>query len=132
MPQTKKNTPPVTVDGDYRQGVQQPPAVLRRPLPAALVHQRQKHEQSPEVTECAPPDHQTGITRGRVPHSKDLQGGGRRREGGFSRSQGTKRRDYDAARKSGVGPGSSITSSSDRAVSECVNLKLTLKQRLDK
>lgn len=60
--------------------------------------------------------------------------GGRagKERGGFSKSQEEKVRDYAAARKSGVGRGSTVTSSSDRAVAECVDLKLTLKQRLDK
>lgn len=61
--------------------------------------------------------------------------GGRNRDegrGGFARSEGTKLRDYAAAKENGVGVGNSIMTSSDRAVSECVDLKLTLKQRLDK
>ncbi|CAM9207637.1 unnamed protein product [Scytosiphon promiscuus] len=54
-----------------------------------------------------------------------------RQEGGFSKSQEERARDYAAARKTGVGRGSVVTSSSDRAVAECTDLKLTLKQRLD-
>ncbi|CAM9181163.1 unnamed protein product [Ectocarpus fasciculatus] len=60
--------------------------------------------------------------------------GGRSRNegrGGFARSEGAKLRNYAAAKKNGVGVGNSITTSSDQAVSECVDLKLTLKQRLD-
>lgn len=62
------------------------------------------------------------------------QGGRSRDEGraGFARWEGAKLRDYAAAKKNGVGVGNSIMTSSDRAVSECVDLKLTLKQRLDK
>ncbi|CBJ29331.1 expressed unknown protein [Ectocarpus siliculosus] len=61
------------------------------------------------------------------------QGGRSRDEGraGFTRSEGAKLRDYVAAKKNVVGVGNSIMTSSDRAVSECVDLKLTLKQRLD-
>ncbi|CAM9311621.1 unnamed protein product, partial [Ectocarpus sp. 13 AM-2016] len=62
------------------------------------------------------------------------QGGkGRDEEGrvGFARSEGAKLRDYAAAKKNGVGVGNRKMTGSDRAVSECVDLKLTLKQRLD-
>eukprot|EP00752_Nemacystus_decipiens_P013357 g11826.t2 len=51
--------------------------------------------------------------------------------GGFSRSQEKSARDYQAAKNRGIGRGGNITSSTDRAVLECADLKLTLKQRLD-
>lgn len=74
--------------------------------------------------------------RGKVKQTRSngrLEGGRTGKEkGGFSKSQEEKLREYTAARKTVVGPGSVITSSSDRAVAECVDLKLTLKQRLDK
>ncbi|CAB1119671.1 unnamed protein product [Ectocarpus sp. CCAP 1310/34] len=61
--------------------------------------------------------------------------GGRSRDeegrAGFTRSEGGKLRDHATAKKNGVGVGNSSMTSSDRAVSKCVDLKLTLKQRLD-
>ena len=84
----------------------------------------QRHHQKSEV---AHPENITKDKEGSGTRSKGRRGGG-----GFSRSHEVSARDYQAAKKTGVGRGSRITSSTDRAVSECVDLKLTLKQRLDK
>lgn len=117
MPPNKtSSTTPTTVNGELRG----PPA-----LPAPPTGQFPQRRQ--QDSEAQPPEQPTKGRKGPGLRSKGGHGGG-----GFSRTQESNVRDYQAAKKTGVGRGSRITSSSDRAVSECVDLKLTLKQRLDK
>lgn len=114
---TAYSTAPATVvDGEFRHNLG-PPA-----LP--------QHDRQPliEAVEAAPSEQTTNGRKGPGSRAKSGQG-----KGGFTRPQETNVRDYQAAKKSGIASsGSRITSSTDRAVSECVDLKLTLRQRLDK
>lgn len=115
-PNKTTSTTSTTVDDGFRR----PPALPSPPGGQFSQH----HKQNPQA---AHPANMTKGGKGTDARSKGGRGGG-----GFSRSSEKSVRDYQAAKKTGVGRGSRITSSTDRAVSECVDLKLTLKQRLDK
>ncbi len=106
---------------------------LPAPPPAPAGGSSHEHNHQPlemaasEMAASGASGSSTATRRGSGWRAKGGRGGG-----GFPRSQGAKAREYDSAKRNGVGSGGAITSSSDRAVSECVDLKLTLKQRLDK
>lgn len=120
MPPNKASSATTMADGAFRR----PPAF---PPPPAGHFPPNDQQRSAEAMEAAPSNQSTKERNG--PGSRSNGGQAR---GGFSRSQEISLRDYRAAKKSGIGRGSRITSSTDRAVSECVDLKLTLRQRLDK
>eukprot|EP00903_Cladosiphon_okamuranus_P012004 g11271.t1 len=117
MPPNKtSSTNSTTGNGDFCR----PPALPAPPAGHFPLHR----EQNPAT---GPPERKAKGRQGAVSRAKDGERGG----GGFSRLQEASGRDYRAAKNTGVGRGSRISSSTDRAVSECGDLKLTLKQRLD-